>query len=101
MRRHSVLNLCRHPECAGDSGKSHRGRELTSSHFSPQQSDLLTLGRVTIPTRRYRPWMALFPTYDVSGSSLKVERFAGGGILSRATALLHQRRAVEESASAA
>ena len=38
------------------------------------------------------PWMDLFPTYDVSGSSLKIERLAQGDILCRVAALLHQHK---------
>lgn len=46
-------------------------------------------------------WMKLFPTYDVSGATLRVERVAGDDIIARAIALLHRQRALPEVTKAA
>lgn len=40
-------------------------------------------------------WMALFPTYDVSGQSLHVERAAGNEVIARAIALHRVRTKIE------
>jgi integrase len=40
------------------------------------------------------PWMELFPTYDVGGKALRVERSDGGDVIERAMALLHRERKV-------
>ncbi|MET4356428.1 integrase [Bradyrhizobium sp. RT9b] len=47
------------------------------------------------------PWLDLFPTYDVRGASLKVDRSLGGDILNRAMALLFQHRTASSSPKAA
>jgi len=44
-------------------------------------------------------WMELFPTYDVSGTELHVQRVAGNDVIQRAMALLHQERASKEARS--
>ncbi|MBX9645547.1 MAG: site-specific integrase [Xanthobacteraceae bacterium] len=42
-------------------------------------------------------WMELFPTYDVSGTELNVQRAAGNDVIARAVALLHQERSSKEA----
>jgi hypothetical protein len=42
-------------------------------------------------------WMELFPSYDVSGPALRVERAAGNDVVARAIALLHRERAEIEA----
>jgi hypothetical protein len=42
-------------------------------------------------------WMALFPTYEVSGPELHVRGLAGNDLLARTVALLHQERSSSEA----